>query len=160
MDLAAARAGQYLSFTLGEEHFAIPVTRVEVVLEMQPVTRVPRSRPWLRGVTNHRGSVIPVVDLRMRFGMGVTEICEGASIIVLQLSFSGEALTVGMLADGVSEVIDLEATDLESAPSVGGKVDRKAIAAIGKRAGDFIVILDVDSAFAMDANTFGAEANG
>ncbi|MBN1242401.1 MAG: chemotaxis protein CheW [Spirochaetales bacterium] len=153
----AVRAGQYLSFKLGEGHYAIPVARVEVVLEKQPITRVPRARPWLRGVTNHRGAVIPVVDLRLRFGMGETPIVEGMSIIVLQLDFDGDAVTVGMLADGVREVIDLEKTELESAPDVGGKLDRKAIAAIGKKGDDFIVILDVDEAFASEGASFAAD---
>ena len=151
------RAGQYLSFNLGDGQYAIPVTRVEVVLENQPVTRVPRARPWLRGVTNHRGAVIPVVDLRMRFGMGETPIREGVSIIVLQLDFAGDGVTVGMLADGVREVIDIEPAQIEDAPELGGRLDRKAVAAIGKHDGEFVVILDVDEAFATDANSFGAD---
>ncbi len=153
----AGRAGQYLSFNLGDGQYAIPVARVEVVLEKQPITRVPRARPWLRGVTNHRGSVIPVVDLKLRFGMGETPIAEGISIIVLQLDFDGDIVTVGMLADGVREVIDIETAELESAPDVGGKLDRKAIAAIGKKDGAFIVILDVDEAFATDGAAFAPD---
>ncbi len=153
----AGRAGQYLSFNLGDGQYAIPVARVEVVLEKQPITRVPRARPWLRGVTNHRGAVIPVVDLRLRFGMGETPIVEGISIIVLQLDIDGDVVTVGMLADGVREVIDIETAELESAPDVGGKLDRKAIAAIGKKDGAFIVILDVDEAFATEGAAFAPD---
>ncbi|HOX12262.1 MAG TPA: chemotaxis protein CheW, partial [Spirochaetales bacterium] len=105
MEETSGRTGEYLCFFLGQEQYAVNVSRVEVVLEMQNVTRVPKAPPHMRGVINHRGSVVPVVDLRMRFGMGPSKLAEGTSIIILQIEYGGDLLTVGVLADGVREVV-------------------------------------------------------
>lgn len=143
-------SGRYLSFELGGEVYAVEVERVEVVLETAPITRVPKAPPHLRGVINYRGTVIPVADLRIRFGEGSTSADEGSSIIVLHIRYDGEDLVVGLLADAVREVIDLESSRIERPPRMGSRIDDSLIAGIGERSGEFIVVLDIDEAFKAD----------
>jgi chemotaxis signal transduction protein len=145
-------SGRYLAFVLGGESFAIEVERVEVVLETTPITRVPKAASHLRGVINYRGTVIPVADLKMRFGEGSTSTGEGTSVIVLHIRYDGEDLIVGVLADSVREVIDLESTSIERPPQLGSRIDDALISGIGEHGGEFIVILDIDEAFKTDAS--------
>jgi purine-binding chemotaxis protein CheW len=150
--MVEAVSGRYLTFILADKLFAVPVARVEVVLELQKVTRVPNALPYMRGVTNHRGSVIPVVDPRMRLEGIPVDVTEETAIIVLQLDFSGEALSIGMLADGVREVLDLDETMIEAPPKLGGRMDSRLVQGIGKTPDGFVVILDLDSAFAVSCS--------
>jgi purine-binding chemotaxis protein CheW len=150
MDEPISRTDEYLSFVLGEELYAVNVSRVEVVLEMQPVTRVPKAPPYLRGVTNHRGSVVPVVDLKLRFGMPPSELKDGTSIIILQINHEGEYLTVGMLADGVREVVKLDPSLTEKPPRLGSRLNAAVIEGIAKHGDDFVVLLNIDEAFRME----------
>jgi purine-binding chemotaxis protein CheW len=143
--------GKYLAFELAGQCFAVDVSRVEVVLETAPITRVPKAPPHLRGVINYRGAVIPVADLRIRFGDGSTSSSDGSSIIVLQVRYGQEDLTIGMLADAVREVIDLDPSRIERPPQIGSRIDDALISGIGERAGEFIVVLDIDEAFKAEA---------
>jgi purine-binding chemotaxis protein CheW len=143
--------GRYLAFELAGQCFAIDVARVEVVLETVPITRVPKAAPHLRGVINYRGAVIPVADLRMRFGEGRSPSNAGTSIIVLQVRYGPDDITIGMLADTVREVIDLEPNRIERPPQIGSRIDDTLIAGIGEKGGEFIVILDIDEAFKAEA---------
>jgi purine-binding chemotaxis protein CheW len=147
----AGTMGRYLAFELGGEEYAIEVERVEVVLETVPITRVPNAPAHLRGVINYRGAVIPVADLKTRFGEGRTAAVEGSSVIVLHIRYGGEDLVVGILADGVREVIDLERSSIERPPQMGARVDDALIAGIGEQGGKFIVVLDIDEAFKAEA---------
>ncbi len=146
VEAPAAVSGRYLSFDLAEQCFAIDVSRVEVVLESARITRVPKAMPYLRGVINFRGSVIPVADLRMRFGEGRTASGEGSRIIVLKARVGGDELTIGVLADSVREVIELESSGVERPPQFGFRLDESIIQGVGQKAGEFIVVLDVDEA--------------
>ena len=156
MEDSSSRSGEYLCFFLGQEQYAVTVSRVEVVLEMQNVTRVPNAAPHMRGVINHRGSVVPIVDLRMRFGMGPSKLTEGTSIIILQIEYSGELITVGMLADGVREVVNLDPGDTEKPPRLGSRLDDAVIEGISKRGDEFVILLNIDEAFR--AERFGPVA--
>lgn len=178
------QSGRYLSFELDGGHYAVQVERVEVVLEMVPITRVPKAAPHLKGVINYRGAVIPVADLRERFGrsglgreglegpgpkpelgagaeagQGVADAPggEGAeereSIIVLQINYGSEAITMGLLADAVREVVEIDPSHIERAPSLGGRKEDRLISGIGEKDGRFIIILDVDEAFAMESDS-------
>mgnify|MGYP001361030044 CR=1 FL=1 len=158
MEEPAGRTGEYLCFFLGEEQYAVNVSRVEVVLEMQNVTRVPKAPPHMRGVINHRGSVVPVVDLRMRFGMGPSALAEGTSIIILQIDYDGGLLTVGMLADGVREVVNLDPADTEKPPRLGSRLDQAVIEGIAKRGDEFVILLDIDEAFRSEAQGAALQA--
>jgi purine-binding chemotaxis protein CheW len=185
------QSGRYLSFELDGGHYAVQVERVEVVLEMVPITRVPKAAPYLKGVINYRGAVIPVADLRERFGRsglgrGKLEgpeleagpgpsdapvVEEGAlppsaeaiqpsgeseereSIIVLQINYGSEAITMGLLADAVREVVEIDPARIEKAPRLGGRKEDRLISGIGEKDGRFIIILDVDEAFTMESDS-------
>lgn len=141
-----ARGGRFLSFNLGGDFFALEVATVEVVLEMATVTRVPNSPAHVRGVINHRGSVVPVVDLRVLFGQGSTDFHADTSIIVAQFPFEGELLTAGIPADTVHEVLELADSEIESVPKYGSRVDAAFVRGIAKYKDGFIVLLDVEKA--------------
>jgi purine-binding chemotaxis protein CheW len=145
-DSTTSGLSQYLTFDLAGERYAVAVASVEVVLESTVVTRVPKSPAHLRGVINHRGSVVPVVDLRSVFGIDRSESEESSSVIVTQVEFEGERLTAGILADSVQEVVDLEQASVEPPPSFGARVDGEFIKGIAKRDGRFVILLDLERA--------------
>ncbi len=142
---------QYLTFNLADECYAVRVSSVEVVLEMAAITRVPNCSPHIRGVINHRGSVVPVVDLRVVFGLEEAELSEGTSVIISQIPYEGEILTAGILADAVQEVVDIEERLVEPPPAFGSRIDGKFVQGIGKRGNDFIILLDLESALSVMA---------
>jgi purine-binding chemotaxis protein CheW len=143
--------GRYLTFELGGQCFAVDVGRIEVVLETVPITRVPKAPPHLRGVINHRGAVIPVADLRIRFGEAATSTGEGTSIIVLRVLYGRDDITIGVLADSVREVIDLDPSRIDRPPQIGARYDDALIEGIGEKEGEFIVVLNIDEAFKAEA---------
>ena len=145
-EIGVTDGNQYLTFDIGEERYAVKVASVEVVLEMAAVTRVPKCPPHIRGVINHRGSVVPVVDLRVVFGLEPAELSAGASVIVSQVKFEGEILTAGVLADAVQEVVEIDEGFMEPPPSFGSRMDGKFVQGIGKRGNDFVILLDLESA--------------
>lgn len=138
---------QYLTFTLDSEQYAVEVNKVKEVLEYTEVTKVPRTQEFMRGVINLRGSVVPVVDLRLKFDMGKTEQTIDTSIVVMEVEIEEETVTLGALADSVQEVIGLDDSQIEAAPSIGTKIDNRFIRGIGKMNEQFIIILDIDRIF-------------
>ncbi|MFP4643901.1 MAG: chemotaxis protein CheW [Spirochaetales bacterium] len=138
---------QYLTFTLEGEQYAVEVNKVKEVLEYTEVTKVPRTQDFMRGVINLRGSVVPVVDLRLKFDMGRTEQTIDTSIVVLEVEIDDDTVTIGALADSVQEVIGLNDSQIEPAPSIGTKIDNRFIHGIGKLSEQFIIILDIDRIF-------------
>ncbi len=141
---------QYLTFRLADEVFAVEVGRVREILDYTPVTKVPRTPGFMRGVINVRGSVVPVLDLRLKFGMEKTEQSVDTCIIVLEVTFEEEVITLGALADSVQEVIELEPGLIEPAPRLGGLIRTEFIKGMGKRENAFIMILDIDKVFSLD----------
>ena len=141
---------QYLSFRLSEEYFALDVTQVREVLDMCPITRVPKTPDFMRGVINVRGSVVPVVDLRMKFGIPLTEFGVFTRIIVIELMVDSEKTIVGAIADAVHEVIELDPANIEATPSIGSRWRTEFIRGIGKQNDQFIIILDIDRIFSTD----------
>ncbi len=135
---------QYLTFSLDKDLFAVNVARVLNVLEMIPITHIPRVPPFMRGVINLRGNVLPVIDLRVKFSLPVPEDNIDTSIIVLQLEYEGTILEVGAVADSVEEVINLGEKDIEPPPSMGSKLDSSFIKGMGKMGDQFVIILDID----------------
>jgi purine-binding chemotaxis protein CheW len=140
-------AAQYLTFKLSDEIFAVEVSKVREILEYIKITKVPRTPEFMRGVINVRGSVVPVLDLRLKFGMSVTEQSINTCIIVLEINFEGETTILGALADSVQEVIELEPDQIEPAPKIGTQLRTEFIKGIGKRDNEFIMILDIDRVF-------------
>ena len=137
-------AGKYLTFKLGPEDFGIGILKVQEIIGMMAVTRMPRTPAYVRGVVNLRGKVIPVLDLRLKFGMETREDTERTCIIVVQLQSSGSEITMGIIVDEVSEVLDVAATQIEPAPSFGSAVDVSFIMGMGKVGQKVVQLLDAD----------------
>jgi purine-binding chemotaxis protein CheW len=143
----SAVSTQYLTFKLGEEIFALDVAEVREILDFTTVTKVPRTPPFMRGVINLRGSVVPVMDLRLKFGMSSTEQTVNSCIIVVEMTMEGDQVVIGVLADAVQEVIDMEPEQIEPAPRIGTKLNMDFILGMGKHNGSFMMILDIDKIF-------------
>lgn len=138
---------QYLTFMLGEEAFALDVGKVREILEITTITKVPRTPEFMRGVFNLRGSVVPVVDLRLLFGMGRSERTVDSCIIVVEVNLDGETLVLGALADAVQEVVELEPDRIEPAPTIGTGLNTDFIGGMCDVGGRFVMILDMDTVF-------------
>ena len=138
---------QYLTFKLDEEVFALDVAKVREILDFTTVTRVPQTPDFMRGVINLRGSVVPVMDLRLKFGMSSTEKTVNTCVIVVEMVMEGEIMILGVLADSVQEVIDLEPEQIEPAPRIGTKLNTEFILGMGKHNETFMMILDIDKVF-------------
>lgn len=141
---------QYLTFKLGEEVFALDVEKVREVLDYTTITRIPRTPEFMRGVINLRGSVVPVVDLRLAFGMPATEKTVSTCIVVTEVSMEGQNVVLGALADSVEEVIDLEPDHIQPGPRLGTTINTDFVRGMGRRESGFVVILDIDRVFAED----------
>lgn len=137
-------AGKYLTFKLGPEDFGIGILKVQEIIGMMAVTRMPRTPAYVRGVVNLRGKVIPVLDLRLKFGMDTREDTERTCIIVVQLQSSGSEITMGIIVDEVSEVLDVTAAQIEPPPSFGSAVDVSFIMGMGKVGQKVVQLLDAD----------------
>lgn len=149
----------YLTFTLGEERYAICVAKVEVVLESAAITRVPKAPPFMRGLINYRGSVIPVADLRARFSIPFDR--TEAPIIVLSLEYEGDDVIMGLIADSVTEVIELGPGSIERPPSMGSGEDDGHLAGIASDGEGFVLVLDIDKLFqARDRIPLAEKAKG
>jgi purine-binding chemotaxis protein CheW len=148
--IGITRTRQYLTFTLGEEHFALDVANVREILEFTSVTKVPQTPEFMRGVINLRGSVVPVMDMRLKFGMSITEKSVDTCVIVVEVSLEGETTVLGALVDSVQEVFELEPEQIEPAPRIGTKLRTEFIRGMGKRDDQFIIILDIDKVFSSD----------
>ncbi len=140
-------SAQYLTFKLDDEVFALDISQVREVLDFTSLTRVPRTPDFMRGVINLRGSVVPVVDMRLKFGMSKTEQTVNTCIIIVEINLDGEKLILGALADSVQEVIDLEPDQIEPAPRIGTRLNTEFIKGMGKRDDQFVIILEIDRIF-------------
>ena len=141
---------QYLTFKLAEEVFALEVTNVREILEFIPITKVPRTPDFMTGVINLRGSVVPVTDMRLKFGMSETEKTVNTCIIVVEVNIDGEKALLGALVDSVQEVFELEAQQIEPPPRLGLGMKTEFIEGMGKRDNQFVIILDIDRVFSME----------
>ncbi|MGD9506194.1 MAG: chemotaxis protein CheW [Syntrophobacteraceae bacterium] len=153
-----ADAGQYLTFKLGEEVFALDIAKVREVLDFTTVTKVPQTPDFMLGVINLRGSVVPVVDMRLKFGLSGMEKTVNTCIIIVEVEMDGEVVVLGALVDSVQEVIELETTQIEPPPRIGARLKTKFIKGMGKRDGYFIIILDIDRVFTTDELAIVQEA--
>jgi purine-binding chemotaxis protein CheW len=140
---------QYLTFKLDDEVFALDIGKVREVLDFTSITKVPRTPEFMRGVINLRGSVVPVVDLRLKFGMSMTEKTVNTCIIITEVTVDNETTVLGALADSVQEVLDLEPGHIEPAPKIGTRLNTEFIRGMGKRDNNFIIILDIDKIFSV-----------
>ena len=145
-----AESAQYLTFTLAGELYALDIAKVREVLEFTSVTKVPRTPGFMRGVINLRGNVVPVVDLRVKFGMTRTEKAIDTCVIIAEVEVDGEAAVLGALADAVQEVVELDPGRIEPPPKIGTRLKTTFIRGMGKRDDRFIIILDIDRVFSAE----------
>ncbi|MEN9306293.1 MAG: hypothetical protein RL173_225 [Fibrobacterota bacterium] len=141
---ARARAGKYLTFKLGSEEFGLEILKVQEIIQMQSITRVPRTPEFVRGVINLRGKVIPVVDLRLKFGMESTEDTERTCIVVVQIRSATSVVVMGTIIDEVREVLDIPEASIEDTPSFGTSIDTEFILGMGKIGQNVKILLDID----------------
>jgi Chemotaxis signal transduction protein len=145
--MEASNANQYLTFTLDNEQYAIGVAKVREVLEHTKITKLPRTAVFMKGIINLRGAGVPVIDLRLKFGLPETPITKNTSIIVMEVESQDGAVVVGALADAVHEVVEIDEKSIEPAPRFGTRLAAEFIKGVGKKDESFIIILDIDRIF-------------
>lgn len=138
---------QYLTFILENEHFAIDVFKVREILEQTKCTKVPNTAEFVRGVINLRGNIVPVLDLRLKFGLPPTETTVDTCIIIVEIEFQGEITLLGALADSVREVLEIGPEMIEPPPKLGTRVNNDLIHGICKKDEHIIIILNVNKLF-------------
>lgn len=141
---------QYLTFQLGTEVFAMDVSNVREILEFTTVTKVPKTPDYMKGAINLRGSVVPVLDMRLKFGMPATEKTVHTCIVVVEVVVEGKTTVIGALVDSVQEVFELEPERIEPPPKLGTQLRTEFIKGMGKRDDGFIIVLDVDKVFSSE----------
>ena len=141
---ADARTGKYLTFLLGREEFGVRVLKVREIIGMQEITAVPQTPAHIKGVFNLRGKVVPVIDLRLKFGLPGTEYNQRTCIIVTQVQGESGSILVGAIVDGVSEVLNLTSSDIEDTPDFGEGVAGQYLLGMAKVKGRVKILLDID----------------
>ncbi len=150
----------YLTFKLEDELFAVEVSKVREVLDMDTITKVPNAPEFMKGIINVRGSVVPVVDLRIKFGRPEAENTIDTRIIVMELIIDDDMIVLGTISDSVHEVMDLNAELIENPPRIGSRWKTEFIKGIGKKDEDFIIILDIERVFSTDELVIVQEKSG
>jgi len=135
---------QYLTFQVADAEYGVGILQVREIIEYDTITRVPHAPVAVRGVINLRGSVVPVVDLAVKFGLPESRITKRSCVIVVECVLDGELTVMGVLSDAVSQVIDLAMTDIEPAPAFGSRVRIEFLRGMGKVGGKFVLLLDLD----------------
>ena len=141
---AADKEGKYLTFTLANEEYGIGILKIKEIIGMMAITTVPQTPEFVKGVINLRGKVIPVVDLRLRFGMGEIDYTERTCIIVVEIESQTGLVPIGIVVDSVSEVLNIKGEEIEDAPSFGAKLNTEWIRGIAKTEGGVKILLDID----------------
>lgn len=147
---ASGLAGKYLTFALGEEEYGLPVLKVREIIKMMDVTSVPQVPPHIRGVINLRGKVIPVIDLRLKFGLSGLDATDQTCIIVVQVDLEGRRVMLGMIVDRVSEVLNISNEEIEGPPDFGERLDTQFMQGMAKVKGKVKILLDLDAVLATD----------
>ncbi|HKK63241.1 MAG TPA: chemotaxis protein CheW [Bacteroidales bacterium] len=145
-----SKIDSYLSFKLGDEEFAAHVGKVLNILEMTKITEVPKSPDYMKGVINLRGTVLPVVDTRIKFGMTPTEYTPNTCIVVMEVEMEGDMVQVGALVDSVQAVLEIDEAQVQPPPSIGSKYKSEFIYGMAKVDERFIMLLDMDKVFSAD----------
>jgi purine-binding chemotaxis protein CheW len=138
------REGKYLTFALSNEQYGLEILKVREIIGYMEITAVPQTPAYVKGVINLRGQVIPVIDLRAKFGMATAEVTEQTCIIVVEISQAGRTHNTGIVVDRVEEVLDIAGKDIEAAPQFGSSVDTSFILGMGKIGGSVKILLDID----------------
>ena len=148
--VVSAGTERYLSFRLGEEVFALPILDITEIIEYRSLTAVPMMPPYIRGVLNLRGLVVPVVDLAARFGRGSTELGRRSSVIIVETAVTGHGQHYGIIVDAVNEVIHLDREDLQPPPAFGAGIRADYISGMAQRGNDFTIVLSVGKVLSED----------
>ena len=140
----AEREGKYLTFSLDQEEYGIGILKIKEIIGMMPITSVPQTPAFVKGVINLRGKVIPVIDLRLRFGMGEIEYTDRTCIIVVEIEGAAGVVLIGSVVDAVSEVLNIKGEEIEDTPTFGAKLDTEYILGMAKMEGGVKILLDID----------------
>jgi len=141
---AEEKEGKYLTFTLGDEEYGIGILKIKEIIGMMPFTSVPQTPNFVKGVINLRGKVIPVIDLRLRFGMESIDYTDRTCIIVVEVEGEAGKIMIGIVVDTVSEVLNIKAEDIEETPAFGTKLNTDYIMGMAKIGGGVKILLDID----------------
>jgi len=152
------REGKYLTFTLANEDYGIGILKIREIIGMMPITSVPQTPPFVKGVINLRGKVIPVMDLRLRFDMEEIEYTERTCIIVVEITGATGRIQIGNVVDSVSEVLNIKGEDIEDSPTFGTKLDTEYILGMAKMEGGVKILLDIDKVLSAEEVTALEEA--
>ncbi len=144
------KEGKYLTFCLAGEEYGISILKVKEIIGMMPVTVVPQTPKYIKGVINLRGKVIPVVDLRLKFSIEAAEYTERTCIIVVEITATGRTILMGIVVDSVSEVLNIKAADIEATPSFGTKLNTEYILGMAKAGGSIKILLDIDKILSVE----------
>ncbi len=146
----ADKEGKYLTFTIAEEEYGIGILKIKEIIGMMPVTTVPQTPEFVKGVINLRGKVIPVMDLRLRFGMEAIDYTERTCIIVVEIEGAVGTVQIGVVVDSVSEVLNIKGEELEETPTFGAKLNTDYILRLAKMEGGVKILLDIDKVLNQD----------
>ncbi|MBF0621145.1 MAG: chemotaxis protein CheW [Magnetococcales bacterium] len=142
---------QFLTFTLAEETFAVSINQIREVLEFTSLTEIPSTPEFMVGVINLRGHVVPVVDMRIKFGMEQAERTVNTCIIIIEVKINeDDSVLLGAMADSVNEVMELRKDAIEPAPKIGTGIDTDYILGMGKQGNNFVILLDTQKVFSME----------
>ncbi|MGE0862586.1 MAG: chemotaxis protein CheW [Vicinamibacterales bacterium] len=147
---AAAAAGKYLTFALAQEEYGLLVIKVREIIKIMDITAVPQMPDHVKGVINLRGKVIPIIDLRLKFGLPVQEYTERTCIIVAEVEVEDRKVMLGIIVDSVSEVLNIANDEIEPAPDFGERLDTDYMQGIAKIKGKVKILLDLDRVLAAD----------
>jgi purine-binding chemotaxis protein CheW len=144
------REGKYLTFNLAGEEYGIGILKVKEIIGMMPITVVPQTPSYIKGVINLRGKVIPVVDLRLKFTIASADYTERTCIIVVETAASGRTILMGIVVDSVSEVVNIKAADIEDTPAFGTRLNTEFILGMAKVGGGIKILLDIDRVLSIE----------
>ncbi len=146
----AEKEGKYLTFSMADEEYGIGILKIKEIIGMMPITTVPQTPEFIKGVINLRGKVIPVIDLRLRFGMEQIDYTDRTCIIVVEIEGSAATVQIGIVVDAVSEVLNVNGDDIEDTPTFGTKLNTEYILGMAKMEGGVKILLDIDKVLNSD----------
>jgi len=150
MGMGTEKEGKYLTFTLADEEYGIGILKIKEIIGMMPITSVPRTPDFVKGVINLRGKVIPVIDLRRRFVMEEIDYTERTCIIVVEIQGDAGMVLMGIVVDSVSEVLNIRGEEIEPAPNFGSQLDADFILGMAKKDASVKILLDIDRVLSTD----------
>lgn len=152
--------GKYLTFSLGNEEYGIPILKVREIIGMMDITHIPRTPEFIRGVINLRGKIIPIMDLRLKFGLEEKAYNERTCIIVVEMSVSGSKRQIGVVVDTVCEVVNIQKGDIEPPPQYAANIEEGFITGMGKVKGKVVILLDIEQVLSREEFAMLKEIKG